>query len=144
MPARAHVTVQRVHGHVLLFLFFFVFFLHAFFRLLKSVESPKIPQRRDRGKTASDSTSPSGGALSSQRLLANAVWAAIASICPQLRAALRRGAGESPATGELLQESLRLLPPAAANFCSENGEAATPRPLELGVNGATLALGRLP
>ena len=43
------------------------------------------------------------------------------------RAALRRGAGESPATGKLLQESLRLLSPSAANFCSEHDEAATPR-----------------
>ena len=45
------------------------------------------------------------------------------------RAALRRGAGESPATSELLQESLRLL--------SENDEAATPHPLELGVSGVS-------
>ena len=60
------------------------------------------------------------------------------------RAALRRGAGESPATGELLQESLSLLSPAAAYFCCEHDEAASPRLLELGVSGATLALGRLP
>ena len=40
----------------------------------------------------------------------------------------RCAAGLARATGELLQESLRLLSPAAANFCSESDEVATPRP----------------